>query len=280
VSRDLTIVHDGADGRIVVTDSLTFCDARVSGRDVIIGGSFAGALAFGFALERGVRALIAHDAGVGKDGAGISGLPFADTVGVPAAAVETFSARIGDGASIAESGVIGHVNTGASALGVRPGQRARDAASRLLAAPPGTAAPTPLVDREPRVIATIPPGRVVLLSSMGFAQADNAGDVLIAGSHGGRVNVTRLLEIRPLAAVFNDAGMAKDASGIDGLRVLDGAGVAAVAVSAMSARIGDPASAWESGVLSTVNATAARIGVLPGMTARAAALALLAALSD
>ena len=44
---------------------------------VVVAGSFAGALAFGFALERGVRGLVAHAAGVGRDGAGISGLPVA-----------------------------------------------------------------------------------------------------------------------------------------------------------------------------------------------------------
>ena len=86
--------------RIVVLDSLTHCDARVTTRDVVVAGSFAGALAFGFALERGVRGLIAHAAGVGRDGAGISGLPVADRLGVPAAAVETGSARLGDGWSV------------------------------------------------------------------------------------------------------------------------------------------------------------------------------------
>jgi hypothetical protein len=95
-------------------------------------------------------------------------------------------------------------------------------------------------------------------------------------SHGSLTNVSRLLEVRPRGAIFNDAGVAKDRSGIDGLPVLDGAGVAAVTVAAMSARIGDPASAWATGMVSATNATAARAGVVIGMAARTAALAMLA----
>jgi hypothetical protein len=150
----------------------------------------------------------------------------------------------------------------------------------MLTAPPGAAARPGLVDRAPRVVAETPDGRVVLVASMSLAAPANARDVLIAGSHGGRVNVTRLLEIRPRGAIFNDAGVAKDRSGIDGLPVLDGAGVAAVTVAAVSARIGDPASAWETGIVSATNATAARVGVVIGMAARAAALAMLAGRRD
>ena len=57
--------------------------------------------------------------------------------------------------------------------------------------------------------------------------------------------------------------------------MLDTAGVAAAAVGAMSARIGDPASTWEDGVVSFVNETARRLGVAPGQRARDAALLIL-----
>ena len=97
----------------------------------------------------------------------------------------------------------------------------------------------------------------------------------VANGNGGRVNVQRLLEVRPRGAVFNDGGLARDRAGIEGLRVLDTAGVAAAAVGAMSARIGDPASTWEDGVVSFVNETARRLGVAPGQRARDAALLIL-----
>ncbi len=261
--------------RIVVLDSLTRVDARVTTRDVVVAGSFAGALAFGFALERGVRGLVAHAAGVGRDGAGISGLPLADRLGAPAAAVDTISARLGEGWSVWQDGVIAHVNARAAALGVDAGQPAAAAARAMLAAPPGTAAPGPLVDRGLRVVAEVGQGRVILVDSMSFAGSDNRADVLCAGSHGGRVNAERLLSVRPRGALFNDGGGARDASGLSGLAVLDEAGVAAACVDAMSARIGDPASTYADGVVSAVNQAARRAGVVVGQPAAEAARRML-----
>jgi hypothetical protein len=271
------IVHAGPRGRILVTDSVTLCDERVGPADVLVAGSFAGALSLGFALERGVRAVIAHAAGPGLDGAGISGLALADALGVPTAAVETMSARIGDGRSVLGSGVIAHVNAAAAALGVRPGMTAWRAARRLLGAPRGHPRPgAGLVDRTRRVVLEAPGGRVVLLGSMSFADATNTGDVLCAGSHAGRVNAAGLLErVRPRGAIFNDGGMARGRSGVGGLALLDEAGVPAAAVAAASARIGDAASTYETGVISAANRAARRRGVAIGRPAREAARAML-----
>ena len=249
-------------------------DARVGARDVLVAGSFAGALSLAFVLERGVRGFVAHEAGVGRDRAGISGLPFADRLGLPMAAVATASARIGDGPSVHDDGIVSHANRAASALAIAPGVPAARAARAMLLAPPGVAHAT-LVDREPRVVAETTAGRVVLIGSMSFATPDNRHDVLCAGSHGGSVNVPRLLVVRPRGAIFNDGGVARDGSGVNGLPVLDAAGVAAAAVGAMTARIGDPESTWHDGVVSFVNATARRLGVAPGQPAREAALLML-----
>lgn len=275
-ASELLIVHDDRDGRIVVTDSLTFCDERIGGRDVLVGGSFAGALAFAFALERGVRALIAHEAGVGKDQAGISGLRLADHSGVPGAAVETMSARLGDGLSVYEEGVISHVNDTALALGIRVGMLAREAARSLSRHSPGHSfLGARLVDRSQRVVVEARQGRVVLLGSVSFADESNRRDVLCAGSHGGRVNARNLLSVRPRGAVFNDGGMAKDHSGVSGLPVLDAAGIPAVAVDGMSARIGDPLSTYETGIISALNQAAKALGVRIGQPAREAAQLML-----
>lgn len=256
-------------------DSLTHADDRLAATDVIVAGSFAGTLAFRFVLERGVRAVIAHAAGVGKDGAGISGLPFADRFGVPAAAVETMSARLGDGPSVFGDGVVAHVNEAARRLGVVPGTPVTEAARRLLSAPPGRPVSEARIARGQRVIVETPEGRIVLVESIGFAEPANARDVLCAGSHGGRVNVVRLLAIRPRGAILNDGGMGRDRSGVSGLPALAEVGIAAAAVDAMSARIGDSASTYETGVVSTVNATAQARGVRIGQPARAAATLML-----
>ncbi|HEU5323760.1 MAG TPA: hypothetical protein VFX28_23360 [Methylomirabilota bacterium] len=272
----LRVVHEEGGRRVLVTDSLTACDATVTGH-VVVGGSFAGSLALAFALERGARGVVAHEAGVGRDGAGISGLPLADRHGVAAAAVATLSARLGDGDSVLADGIVSHANATARALGVAPGMAVRAAARAMLAAEPRGPAPAALVDRTARVVAQSPAGRVVLVASMGFATAAHRGDVLCAGSHGGRVNATSLLAIRPRGALFNDGGLARDRSGVSGLAPLAAAGVPAAAVDAWTARIGDPLSTWADGVVSVVNEGAARAGVRVGDAARTAALRMLEA---
>jgi len=273
---DLRVAYETLDARILVTDSLTYCDERVTTHDVVVAGSFAGVLAFALAYERGVRALIAHAAGVGKDAAGVSGLADADRRGLPAAAVETMSARIGDGESVWSDGVIGHANDRARARGVTIGMPAAAAARRLLAAAPGTVV-RGLVSRAPTVALEAAAGRVVLMGSTSFVTRANEADVICAGSHGGRVNALPLLATPPRGAIVYDGGMARDQSGIGGLALLDDSGIAAAAVASASARIGDTRSAWETGVLSAVNRTAARAGVAVGMTVRDAATRMLAA---
>jgi hypothetical protein len=84
-----------------------------------------------------------------------------------------------------------------------------------------------------------------------------------------------VLEIAPRGAIFSDAGGARDDSGVNGLRLLDAADVAAAAVDARRARIGDPASTWTDGVISAMNDTAQRAGVRLGQPAGAAARAML-----
>src|SRR5260370_12517919 len=93
-SAVLHVTYEDGDGRVVVLDSLTHVDARVTPRDVVVAGSFAGAPAFGWALERGVRGLVAHEAGVGPDRARLSGLPLAPRPRVPAAAPAPPAARV------------------------------------------------------------------------------------------------------------------------------------------------------------------------------------------
>lgn len=257
-----------------MTDSLTYCDARVSGRDVVVAGSFAGAAAFTLAYEYGVRALIAHAAGPGKDAAGVSGLADAERRGLPAAAVETMSARIGDGDSLWADGIIAYANDAARALGVAIGMPAAAAARRLLKARPGVPVPG-AVDRTQTVALETASGRVMLTMSTSFVTAENQPDVVCTGSHGGRVNALPILAHPPRGVVLHDGGMSRDHAGVAGLALLDDAGIAAMAVASASARIGDPRSAWDTGVLSAANRAAERRGVSVGMTVKAAAGRLL-----
>ncbi|PYN93257.1 MAG: hypothetical protein DMD91_30510 [Candidatus Rokuibacteriota bacterium] len=165
------------------------------------------------------------------------------------------------------------MNAMATALGVRIGMSAREAAHLIIrASEPRVIGDAGLVDHTCYVVDEAQAGRVVCLDTLAFADAGNARDVLCAGSHGGRVNVDALLRIvKPRGVIASDGGMAKDRSGASGLAMLDDAGVAGATVSAWSARIGDARSSWGDGVISAMNARAARLGVAVGQPARTAA---------
>ena len=79
------------------------------------------------ALGVAARAAVFHDAGVGA--AGVTRLSALAMRGIPAAAVDGMTARIGDARSLWETGVLGHCNEAAIRLGAHAGMRARDFAA-------------------------------------------------------------------------------------------------------------------------------------------------------
>lgn len=249
---------------ILTADSVTEIGAQV--RDaVLVAGSHGGVIAGHLAAKAGARAVILNDAGVGKDEAGIAALAYLEAIGMAAASVAHAGARIGNGAHMLAHGTISHVNATAAALGVMPGQPCRDAAVRLTAAPPPRAAPPPYA--EGRYLLRRTGSREVwALDSVGKARPEDAGRILVIGSHGalhgGRVQSA--LPVDAYAAVFNDAGVGPDAVGISRLPALAARGIAAATVGCDSARIGDGRSMWESGVISFVNAVAEGLGARPG----------------
>jgi hypothetical protein len=83
------------------------------------------------ALPVDARAAFFHDAGVGKDGAGITRLPVLAQRTLPAGTVDYRSARIGDARSLWATGVLSQVNAPLAALGVTPGTRVQAACSRV-----------------------------------------------------------------------------------------------------------------------------------------------------
>ena len=80
-----------------------------------------------------VRALLAvfNDAGVGVDRAGIGRLDALAHRQIAAATVAAGSARIGDGLSTYQDGVVSFVNAPGQAAGGRPGQTTRESGRRL-----------------------------------------------------------------------------------------------------------------------------------------------------
>jgi hypothetical protein len=91
------------------------------------------------ALAADALAAVFNDAGVGRDGIGITRLPVLNARRIAAATVSAASARIGEGRSTYEDGVLSHVNARAEALGARVGMTCRGWFEQLLAgATPGS----------------------------------------------------------------------------------------------------------------------------------------------
>lgn len=83
------------------------------------------------AARANVFAALYNDADGGIDGAGFTRLPALDARGIAAATYSAWTARIGDGRSAVETGIVSAVNARAAALGVAPGGRVRDAITIL-----------------------------------------------------------------------------------------------------------------------------------------------------
>jgi hypothetical protein len=122
----------------------------------------------------------------------------------------------------------------------------------------------------------IEPG-IVLRDSVTKTAPEDAGRVLVTGSHGGLYATNLAARARFRAAIFNDAGIGKARAGIAGLAYLEGLGMAAATVGFESARIGDAGDAWARGTISHVNDLAADLGCAPGQDCAEAARHLRAA---
>jgi hypothetical protein len=252
---------------IVTADSVTQL-GDVAGR-VLVAGSHGGIVAAQYAAHAGVRAVVLHDAGIGKDEAGVAGLALLEEAGIAAAAVAHGSARIGDGADMLTRGLISRVNGAAARCGVRVGQQCREAAVLLCAAPLARAAPAP----SPEGRHELAEG-VIGCDSIGMVRPEDAGRILVIGSHaalhGGRPDSA--LAVVAALAFFHEAG-----GDTSRLPVLEARGIPAAAVARESARIGDARSLWETGTVVVANRGALSAGVAAGMSVRSAARAVTAA---
>lgn len=184
-----------------------------------------------------------------------------------AAAVGHASASIGQAAEMLRRGWISYANTVARACGVVAGQSCAEAARLLETAPLPTGV---CPDVEEARDCLRPEGAkrsLVLVDSASLVRSQDAGQVVVTGSHGALFGTDPrdALKADAFLALFNDAG---GGPGVGRLDVLDARGVAALAVSAATARIGEARSTWLEGVISAVNARAAAMGARPGEPAR------------
>ena len=266
------------DAAPLVLDSVTHLPVQAAGQ-VALCASHGGVYAAWYAARRGVAATILHDAGVGKDRAGVGGLDWLAARGVPGACIGHMTARIGDGADMLARGVLSFVNAPAASLGLAPGMAAEAALAILAAAGLPPAAATEAMDEARCEIecAGRYGVRVIALDSNGLVGPQDAGHVVVTGSHGGLLGGRPETAVKAavLAALYNDAGIGIDQAGISRLPALQDRGIAGACVAAGSARIGDAASTWNDGVISALNPLAASRGGRIGQSARDFVAALL-----
>lgn len=253
----------------VILDTVTKLGPAHAGR-VAVCASHGGVYAAWCAARAGVRAVLLCDAGIGREEAGVAGLAWLDALGLPAAALAHDRSRIGDGADAWARGVVSRANRAAAALGVRPGQRTAEAVERLLAAPARRLEVPAIRQSRVRLAVACRPGvEVWALDSVSLVRPEDAGQVIVTGSHGGLLGgrPESAVGVAVFAALFNDAGIGVDEAGTTRLPALDARGIAGATVDAFTARIGDARSSFAEGVVSRVNARARALGGRPGMAA-------------
>lgn len=229
---------------------------------VIVSGSHGGRYPGYSVAKAKVRAVILNDAGVGLDQAGIGSLLYLEALGISAATVSHLSCRIGDADDMMKRGRISHVNVIARLCGVSIGQPCAEAADLLTQSEHRVADPPQLGESRTEIGITGAKRRVILLDSAALVCPEDAGSIVVTGSHGGLVGGVAAMALRTegYAAVFNDAGKGIDNAGLTRLPALDQRRVAAFTVAANSARIGEGHSSFYDGIISAVNSTAQEKG--------------------
>ncbi|MGE0253009.1 MAG: hypothetical protein AB7N54_00315 [Alphaproteobacteria bacterium] len=267
-----------ADADIAILDSITKLGPAYRDK-VAIAASHGGVYAGYLAARDGARAVILHDAGIGKDRAGVASLAYLDGIGFPAATIDHRTGRIGDGASMAGGGIISHANKTAAALGCQPGQTAMECARAMAKAPPFRGA-APKYD-EGRFLLRHNAGEPEVwgCDSVSLVKDGDAGRIIVSASHGEVLAADPSWGKRPqvLAALFNDAGADLAKGGGSRLPDLDRLGIAGALVDCRTARIGDARSSWETGVISAANERAHALGGKAGQTVQAFVAAVIAA---
>lgn len=121
------ILSQGGLPAVVVIDSLALLQPEDSG-SIMVAGSHAALLPNDtrLLLNGDALACLFCDAGFGKEGNSISRIRKLDEYAKPAAAVSVTSARIGNGKSVLESGILSYVNKTAAAHGADVGMKAQD----------------------------------------------------------------------------------------------------------------------------------------------------------
>lgn len=124
------VVKQSGKVKLIIVD--TTSDVHAGNKtDIIITGSHSGRNASEHLVHLDIKGVIGNDAGIGKNSAGVIGLKMLEEHGIPAAAVSSMSAKIGNGTSTYEQGKISTANKLAQKIGIKAGMSAREAADKM-----------------------------------------------------------------------------------------------------------------------------------------------------
>jgi len=234
-----------------------------------------------------VKAVFLNNAGIGKNQAGISGLSHYEAENILACAVDHNSAEIGVARDTWESGIISHTNKLAEEAGIQPGDSVQEAVARIIriidmpSLNPKNKSSESLIDEnknsksnkvdlKKQAKAEIDGVSITVTDSITFLDENNAGDIVVCGSHGG-VSAGEYAQKHHLKAVFfNDAGIGKNNAGIKSLESLSDAGILACTVDCMSAEIFNGQDVLENGIITVCNQLAKTRNINEKMTVKEA----------
>jgi hypothetical protein len=131
------------------------------------------------------------------------------------------------------------------------------------------------MEKDKRVVLEEMGGRIIVMDSAAQMGPEDAGQVVVAGSHGSEFAARYVAKHLPLGVILNDAGKGKNNAGISGLAVLDAMNILGATVDCLTARIGEGDDTYESGIISAVNQLARAADVEVGMAAAEAAKLML-----
>jgi len=124
---------------------------------------------------------------------------------------------------------------------------------------------------EKKVVKQSGKARLIIVDTTSDVREDNDTDVIVTGSHGGKVGGDYLFKLNVKGVISNDAGIGKNNAGIASLKILEEHGIPSATVSSMSSYIGNGTSTYEQGKISAVNEIASKLGIVVGMSAKEAA---------
>ncbi|MBM4238082.1 MAG: hypothetical protein FJ154_00955 [Gammaproteobacteria bacterium] len=132
VTNRVEVARNEQGRTVICVDSIAFGDPVTDACSVLVTAGHTGRSALPYLLKVRPWGFICSDGGMGRERSGVAGMVEAGRIGIPGAAVDARRARMGDGRSTYEDGIISAANELAIRAGVHVGQSAREAARLLL----------------------------------------------------------------------------------------------------------------------------------------------------